>query len=177
VCFRDASPPSRLSLGTPPQPSPTVGTRLGRPTPMCLLVGVCWSTTQLSPLPWVLSHPRLSGSHLTTASTPDCRPGRILRLSLEVTPVLGAGQSLRIGIGPETHGSPGDMGTYGSPSLGLFPCGLLCPYQRTLLRGIMVSTPRGLRARHSPSLSRPGLSHLLPRRLTQPSTPWPTWRH
>jgi hypothetical protein len=64
----------------------------------------------------------------------------------------------------------------GDPRVSL-PCGLLCPYQRTLLRGIMVSTPRGLRACHSPLLNRRGLSHLLPHRPTQPSTTWPTWRH
>jgi hypothetical protein len=81
----------------------------------CLPDGVCWSTTQLSPLSWVLSHPRMSGSHLTIASTPDCRPGRILRLSLEVTSVQGTGRLLRIGMGPETHGSPGDIWTHGSP--------------------------------------------------------------
>jgi hypothetical protein len=169
VCLRDASSPSKLSLGTLSQLFP-VGTRLGRLAPSCLPDGVCWNTTQLSPFSWVLSHPRLSGSHLTTASTPDCR---ILHLSLELTPFLGAGQSLRIGIGPETHGTPG---THGSPSLGLLPSRLLCHYQRTPLRGIMVSTPRGIWARHSLLLSCPGLSYLLPRRPTQPSTPWPTWR-
>jgi hypothetical protein len=111
------------------------------------------------------------------AVTSGCRPGRILCPSLEVTSVQGAGWSLRIGIGPETHGSPVDIGPHWPPSLGLLPCGLLCPYHRTRLRGIMVSTPRGFRARHSPSLSRSGLSRLLPRSPTQPSTPWPTWRH
>jgi hypothetical protein len=141
-----------------------VGTRLGRLAPRCLPAGVCWNTTQLLPISWVLLPPRLIGSHLTTASIPDCRPGHVLRLSLEVTSFLGAGQPLRIGIGPETHGY------LGSPSLGLLPCGLLCPYQRTPLLGIMVSTPRGLRAHHSPSLSHLGLSHL-PRSPTQPSTP------
>jgi hypothetical protein len=103
--LRDTSPPSRLSLGTPSQPS-AVGTRLDRLAPRCLPAGVCWNTTQLSPLSWVILHPRLIGSHLTTASTPDCCPGRVL----EVMPFLGAGQPSRIGIGPETHGSPGTLG-------------------------------------------------------------------
>jgi hypothetical protein len=154
VCLRDPSPPSRLSLGTLSQPSP-VRTRLGRLAPSCLPGGICWNTTQLSPLSWVLSHPRLTGLHLTTASTPpppDCRPGRVLRLSREVTPFLGAGQSSRTGIGPETRGSP---------FLGQLPRVLLCPYQRSPLRGIMVSTPRGLRVRHSPS----------PPRLEPPTAP------
>jgi hypothetical protein len=171
VSLRVMSPPSRLSLGTPSQPSP-VGTRLGRLALTCLPAGVCWNTTQLSPVSWVLLPPRLIGSHLTTASIPDSRLGRVLRLSLEVTPFLGAGQLPRTGIGPESHGS---LGTLGSPFLDLLPCGLLCPYQRTPLRGIMVSTPRGLRARHSPSLNRFGLSRL-PRNPTQPSIPWLIWR-
>jgi hypothetical protein len=60
----------------------------------------------LHPSFWCASEtrPRPAGC---PSSTPDCRPGRVLRLSLEVMPFLGTGQSSRTGIGPETHGSPG----------------------------------------------------------------------
>jgi hypothetical protein len=39
----------------------------------------------------MLSHLSLTGSHLTTATTPDCHPGRVLHLSLEVTLSLERG--------------------------------------------------------------------------------------
>jgi hypothetical protein len=63
----DPSLPSRLSLE---MPSP-VGTRLA---PRCLSGSDCWTMIQLSPLSWMLSHPRLIGLHLATASSRSCPP-------------------------------------------------------------------------------------------------------
>jgi hypothetical protein len=99
----------------------------------------------------MLSHLRLIGLHLVTTLTPQLSSRSCLPSVPGGDVLSGRGTVVEDGDGTR------DPRVW-EPRVPLhdqLPCGLLCTYQRTPLRGIIVLTPQVVLARHSPSLELP----------------------